>query len=193
MATLFLINSFKLHPTQAATSNKKSLSGDITITNTSNDFNGSLNIYEINNGNLTIKNDLNNSTEKRTLVVFVDKTLTINTNILHPDVNSGLVFVVKGNVNIDKTVTQIDAVIIAQGTIYTAAASGSTCTVSSVPATPLTINGSLVSLDPDNPIIFCRSLTDNSQPAEKINHQVKYLVILRDLLSDTYQKWSEIP
>lgn len=128
----------------------------------------------------------------KTAVVFVDGKLSFNQNFDLGDANSGIVFIVKGDVIIDPTVTKIDAVIIAGGTIYTA---GNGCLKSNTPTTsPLTINGSLISLNTLNSssIIFCRTLTDNSKPAEMINHQIKYLVILRNLMSDTYQKWSEI-
>lgn len=132
-----------------------------------------------------------------TEVIFIDGNLTINNDISYHtnDGNGGLVFVVSGNVNIDTSVRQIDAVIISSGSIYTA---GASCTTNNVtesnPGTPisaLTINGSLVSLEPGS-IIFCRNLADDANPAEIINQQAKYLVILRDLYADTVQKWSEV-
>ncbi len=180
---------------QATASNKKTIQGDLTVTSTTNDFNGSDNLYEI-RGNLTFNADLNNSTNNRVLIIFVNNNLTINNRLIHPDANSGLVFVVKGNVNIHKNVTQIDAVIISEGTIYTGIDSGESCShTSPVTANQLVINGSLISLHPDKNIEFCRILPENQNTtlaAEKINHQIKYLPILRDLLSDTYQKWSEV-
>lgn len=129
-----------------------------------------------------------------TAVIFIEGSIYINGNIQTLDPTKGLVLVVKNNVNIDKDVTRIDAVIISQGPIYTA---GVGCTTSSVDVgtNALTINGSLISLDLVNspPIKFCRALTDNNLPAELINQQPKYVVILRNILSDTLQKWSEIP
>ncbi len=131
-----------------------------------------------------------------TSIVFVDKDLSINGNITGANSSDGLVLVVGGNINIAATVTQIDAVLIAQGTIYTAPASApATCAKSNVTTTyPLTINGSLISLDSTKPIIFCRTLADTTQllAAEKIIQQPKYLVILRNLMSQTLQKWSEV-
>lgn len=124
-------------------------------------------------------------------VVFTAGNLLISQNNIG-STQEGLVFVVKGNVNIHKDVTRIDAVIISEGTICTAY-DGTACLDGKTITPQLTINGSLIALNGSAPIQFRRALTDNSQPAEKINHQVKYLVILRDLLSDTYQKWSEIP
>lgn len=127
-------------------------------------------------------------------VIFVDKNLSITQNISS---TAGLVFVVGGDINISQNIDTINAVLISQGKIYTA---GAGCGNSSVdkksdntPISALTINGSLISLNSGKPIIFCRKLTDNSLlPAEKIVYQPKYLVILKDLFADTYQKWSEI-
>lgn len=136
-------------------------------------------------------------------VIFVSKTnetdgnLNINTNLTNTNDKTGLLFVVEGNVLIDKSVTRIDAVIISSGAIYTATDKSATpptttCDTSLVNvANNLTINGSLISLDP-GAIIFCRTLTTNVQAAEKIVHQPKYLVILRDLFADTLLKWSEV-
>ncbi len=141
---------------------------------------------------------LNYTGKPKPSIVFVEKDLSINDDI---DANPGLVFIVKGDVNIDPSVTSIDAVIIASGTIYTA---GAGCANSSVTTSDsLIINGSLISLkqppitDPNASYIkFCRTLSgtgNDTAPAEKIIHQVKYLVILRNLLSDTFQRWSETP
>ncbi len=106
---------------------------------------------------------------------------------------TGTVFVVAGNVNISTAVTRIDAVIISAGTICTAADSSNPpqC-LPNVPSQPLVINGSLISLTNTAPIKFNRTLSNNSQPSEKINHQIKYLVILRNTLVLTLQKWSEL-
>lgn len=123
-------------------------------------------------------------------VIFVEGTLLISKNITYGDNTSGIVFVVKGDVNIDQAVTRIDAVIIAQGTICTAFSE--TCLDGTVATLQLIINGSLVSIGSAS-IQFSRTLNDNSSPAEKIIQQPKYLVILKDLMSDTLQKWSEIP
>lgn len=143
-----------------------------------------------------------------TAVIFIEGNISINRDItVNPsDPNKGLVFVVKGNVIIDQSVTQIDAVIISAGTIYTA---GADCTTNSVSnANPLTIRGSLISTYQDRnqafsctsasppancPLInLCRELSNNNNPAELVINQPKYLVILKDLYADTLQKWSEI-
>jgi len=131
-----------------------------------------------------------NPSGSRTGIIFIDGNLNISfADITYGTATTGLVFVVKGNVNINAGVQIINTVIISQGTIYTG---GTGCTKSSVSAPALTITGSLISLDSTKPIVFCRILSDNSTPAEVINHQSKYVVILRDLFSDTLQKWTEV-
>lgn len=142
-------------------------------------------IYQV-SGNLILDNNI---TVDEIGIIFVDVNLSINTDLTHDNENAGLVFVVKGDIIIAPSVTRIDAVLISSGTIYTA---GASCEINSFSASQLVINGSLISLDPLKPIRFCRTMLDNNQPAEKINQQPKYLVILRDLYSDTLQKWSEI-
>ncbi|MBU1032125.1 hypothetical protein KKE03_04380, partial [Patescibacteria group bacterium] len=131
-------------------------------------------------------------TGNQTGVIFVDGNLTIGPipgNKLTTGASVGLVFVVEDDVNIDPTVTQIDAVIISSGKIYTA---GSGCThTSPVSGSQLVINGGLVSLGDGN-IEFCRTLSDNNTAAEKIVHQSKYLIILRDLFARNEQFWSEV-
>lgn len=149
-------------------------------------------------GNLTISANMAGTTA----LVIVDGNLNINSNLCYsttcpagtPHPTSGIVFVVRGNVYISPSVTRIDAIIISEGSIYTAASSSDLlCNKNTVLSDPLVINGSLISLEVQKPIVFCRTLrTGNTAPSEQINHQVKYLVILRNLLSDTWQRWSEI-
>lgn len=131
-----------------------------------------------------------------TQVIFVEGNLSFTTaNYTYGTSTTGTVFVVKDNVNIDLLVTRIDGIIISQGVICTAY-TGSACLSATDTATSpqLTINGSLISINSNgSPAIkFRRRLADNSDPAEKIIHQPKYLVILRNLMSDTLQKWSEV-
>lgn len=136
-----------------------------------------------------------------TAVVFVGGNLEFispMTQFSYGDSISGIVFIVQGDVFIDPNITTINAVIISSGFIYTAVTSTSSppsCSNSPAVVTdnPLTVNGSLISLDPLKPIRFCRTLKlGNTVASEVVNHQVKYLVILRNLLSDTIQRWSEI-
>ena len=176
---------------------------------------GAGHIYLI-EGNLTVSG---NNSGTQSGVVFVDGNLTFTGNYCYgatgattgagdncssassPSGTIGAVFIVRGDLNIAPSVTRIDAVLISEGIIYTA---GAGCSLPA-PATPgtnsqLVINGSLISLkqppitDPNASYIrFCRKLSNNTLAAEIINHQPKYVVILRHLLSDTLQRWSEIP
>lgn len=129
-------------------------------------------------------------TVDKTGIIFTDGNLTINTNLTYTNENAGLVFIAQGDIIINPSVTRIDAVLIASGHIYTAGANCSHNTP--VTASQLIINGSLISLTSNNNIEFCRNLSNNNNPAEVINQQPKYLVILKDLFADTLQKWSEI-
>ncbi|MBI2334665.1 hypothetical protein HYU96_02590 [Candidatus Daviesbacteria bacterium] len=128
-------------------------------------------------------------------IFFVSGNLNFTANYTNGSPNAGTVFVVRGNININNIdatrVNRIDAVLIAQGTICTAFQAG-TCPDTNVTAPRLLINGSLINLNAGNPIKFRRTLSNNNEPAEEIVYQPKYLVILRNLFSDTYQKWSEI-
>lgn len=167
-------------------------------------------------GNLNLSANMSGSTS----IVFVDGNLIINTNYCYSTtcplgvgvVNplTGIVFIVQGDVYIDPAVNRIDAIIISAGKIYTAATYPSTCDHNlPVSTNQLVINGSLISIYKDSkqvpicsptpypagcPMIeFCRTLSaGNTAPSELINHQVKYLVLLRNILSDTLQRWSEI-
>lgn len=155
-------------------------------------------LYKI-NGNLTITG---NNDGPNTGVVFVDGNLFFAGNYYYGSASLtgpvsgtvGAVFVVQGNVYIEPTVTRIDAVIISSGKIYTASSSTSPCGPNSVQSyganSSLTVNGSLVALDETNNIQFCRKVSGLA--GETINQQPKYLVILRNLYSDTLQRWSEI-
>ena len=147
------------------------------------------------NGSMTIDNPFLPTASDNALV-FVEEDLNIQNNITYGGNNYGLVFVVKGNINIEPDVTQVDAVLISADKIFTGGAnciSNLTTEVSpGVPVEQLIINGSLISLNRDNQIEFCRNLNDNSIPAEKINLQPKYLVILKDIYSENLQKWTEV-
>lgn len=141
----------------------------------------------------------------QTGIIFVDGNLFIgplaSNKLKHGGNSSGLVLVVSGQVSIDPTVLEIDAVIISSGRIYTAglANAAGACSFSSVttdnnqPIKALTVNGSLISLNDTKPIAFCRKIDNTNKPSEEIHHQSKYLVILRNIFSSTLQKWSEIP
>lgn len=217
LSVYYLLHMFNLPTVQAAQAVKKTLPNNLVVHGapqpTTNEFNGPENLYETPaNSNLTFDADFGSGVATKTMVIFVSGNLIINSDIKHvngagnEDPNSGVVFVVKGNVNIATAVTQVNAVIIAEGVICTAF-DGTNCLDGTTTTPKLTINGSIVSLNPPAatpdprcaptvtaacPLKFVRSLADNTTAAEVINYQPKYLVILRDLFSDTLQRWSEV-
>lgn len=147
-------------------------------------------------GDLRLHGDI--SAPAKPVIVFVDSNILINLSnssyqFTYGNPNAGIVFIAKGNIDIDINVKRIDAVLIAEGAICTAF-NGTNCPAGNVNSDPLLVNGSLISLSSNsaNIIKFRRLLPDNTQPAEKIHYEPKYLVILKDLFADTYQKWSEI-
>jgi len=120
-------------------------------------------------------------------IIFVRGDLNITDNINYAGTNpdSGIVFVVSGNINIYSNVTRVNAVLISSGIICTAYESGACLTGTTI--TPrLTIDGSLISLNKTDlapgtsAIKMVRNLANNILSAEKINKQPKYLYILRN-------------
>ncbi len=128
------------------------------------------------------------TTEPKTLLIFIDKDLNINTNFTYGNSGSGVVFVVGGNINIDKDVTRIDGIFITSGTFCSATENGS-CDTSDK---QLIINGSVVTLNPAVSPRFVRALDDNADPAEKLNFQPKYYGLLANLFTDTVRIYAEI-
>src|SRR3989344_2279469 len=122
------------------------------------------------NGLYKVDGDLNidaNPSGSGTQIFFVEGNLNINTNYTFGSTfDSGTVFVVKKDVNIAPSVTQINAVIVSEGTIYTA---GANCQTNNEPASQLIINGSLIAITDTipSPIRFCRKLANNTEAAEK--------------------------
>ena len=187
-----------IHYTQVKSSNTvtkhQALSGDKTQGDIL--FDGSTDHLYYIDGNLDLRDPVTGS---KTGIVFVEKDLNIRGNFTYGTDLTGTVFVVKGNVNIDSSVNQINAVLISEGVICTAydfadhlCPPGFTTLLPS--SQRLVVNGSLISLDSTKPIRLRRSLIKNHLlAAEFINHQPKYLVILKKLLSYTYERWAEIP
>ncbi len=134
---------------------------------------------------------------KPTAIVFVEKDLLINSNFTYGDNTHGVVFIVRGSVYFNPSVTRFDGVIIAQGgtnnfSVCTAAPAYPACPTSAVNVgtDALVINGSIIAID--KPIYFTRRLQINTfDAAEQINHQVKYLAILNNLLARTTNIVSE--
>lgn len=187
-----------IHYTQVKSSNliekHQTLSGDKTQAQIP--FDGSTDHLYYIDGSLNLTGSV---TGGKTGVVFVEKDLNIRGNFTYGTQLTGAVFIVKGNVNIDPSVSQIEAVLISEGVICTAYDFAvSLCPPGFTTPLPqsqrLVVNGSFISLDSTESIRFRRSLTNNHLlAAEVINHQPKYLVILKELLSYTYERWAEIP
>ncbi len=155
---------------------------------------------QLGNGDLTLADDgiyLQTSTQTINSVgpttgggvqiIFIRGDLNIIGNITYAGTNpnSGIVFVVSGNINIYSNVTRVNAVLISSGIICTAYESGACLTGTTI--TPrLTIDGSLISLNKTDlapgtsAIKMVRNLANNILSAEKINKQPKYLYILRN-------------
>lgn len=148
-------------------------------------------------GNLTIQTNVNSNDISKPTVIFIDGNLLMDTqnNKFEPgDNSSGVVFVVQGNINIRSTMgganKSINAFFITYGTFCSSFTTSNQCI--SVGSTPLTINGSVISLG-TNPPKFVRSLADNNTgPAETVIYQPKYLVILKNIFSKTLTIWKEI-
>lgn len=179
--------------TSASVTKQAQISGDATQAS----FNFTSNTIAYVTGNLNLGG---NPPAGQTGLIFVGGNLNINSNYTYGGAGSGTVFVVQGDVNIDQAVTTVNAVIISSGNVCTATQSGS-CPVSVTncgSTCQLTINGSIVTLDPTKPIKFRRSLgssggvNDDNTAGEKIQAQAKYLVIMRKMLASSIQKWTEI-
>jgi hypothetical protein len=83
--------------------------------------------------------------------------------------------------------------LVAEGNIYTSALANTPNFGTTSSAPQLTVNGSIISLGQGSQrIYFNRSLVDNSQAAEVVNYQPKYLVLLRGLLTQSYTIQREI-
>lgn len=187
-----------IHYTQVKSSNlitkHQTLSGDRTQDDIP--FGGSTDhLYHI-DGSLNLTGSV---TGPKTGVVFIETDLNIRGNFTYGTELTGTVFVVEGNVNIDSSVNQINAVVISEGVICTAYDfTASLCPPGFTTPLPqsqqLVVNGSFISLDSTKQIRLRRSLINNRLlAAEIINLQPKYLVILKELLSYTYERWAEIP
>lgn len=151
--------------------------------------NGSINFTGDGIYQQTTSLNISSATGSGVQIIFVQGNLYITGNINYADTDpySGLVFIVSGDINIDSNLTKVNAVLISSGTICTAFdAISSTCLTGTTITPQLTINGSLISLNrinlPDgaSAIKLVRNLATNTQPAELINKQPKFLYILKN-------------
>ncbi len=143
-------------------------------------------------GNLSLTQSINGDDSG---IIFVGGNLNLGPvpsgQFVQGNGTHGIIFVVQGDINIDVDVIRIDASLIGNGNIYTA---GANCAVTSVLTNnPLIINGSLIEINSVKAIKFCRNLRDNTKgAAEQVNYQPKYLYIMKDMLSEKIQRWSEV-
>jgi hypothetical protein len=140
------------------------------------------------------------------MVVFLDGDLVVTGDLLYPNhalgtpppQNAGIIYVVKGDILISSTVSELDGVFMAGGTIYTSCSGTvkATCLAADQTATTkqLVINGNLINLDKDQPIVFKRDLAlvnGNTTPAEKVIADPKFLVLFHQLFAQTYSVQTE--
>lgn len=125
------------------------------------------------------------------LVLFINGNLNIRKDIEASDnaPATGLVFIVKGNVNIFHNVRKLDAVFIFEGEFNDKWNSGQGDPQSNF---PLAINGALISLGQD--LILKRNLGSQNQntPAETINFQPQYLILFQEFFGPDGFTWREV-
>jgi len=136
-------------------------------------------------GNFTISSSAipgNYKSYEFSQIIFINGDLTISTELqIHQ--NSALALIVKGDVKIDKSVTNLEAGIISDGTISTAynVQEGS-------PTSTLNLKGAFVA----NKFRLQRTLqgTNNSDtPSESFIYEPKLLVLLREITGNSQVKW----
>jgi hypothetical protein len=141
-------------------------------------------------GNVDIEQEGNIQWTGKPTVIFIDGNLTFGAGL---DVNSntGLVFIVSGNITINSAVTQVDGVFISYGKFNTT----SYTTSCGVPLTEthsqLQIHGAVYSF---GSTCFTRNLgkAKNADPAELITYEPKYLVLFRETLGETVTSFKEV-
>ena len=149
-------------------------------------------IYNI-TGNLTIDGTIN--APQRSVIVFVDGNLLINQNITYGrgNSNAGFVFIVKGDVRVHTRVTELNGIFVTNGAFCSATNDTTSANCSDVGLIQqLVINGAVISTNSSKPPKFVRRLDENVNPAEKINFEPKYLVMLKDTLSSSQRVFTEV-
>ncbi len=146
------------------------------------------------NGDLNISGNIPGSD---IALVFIEGNLNIKSNLTQPAPKKGLIFIARGNINIDPSVRTIDAVLINYNIFCSAYDFGAgQCPPTNIPAQQLVINGSVIYLNSTARATpnFVRDNggTGNSQPAEVINYDPKYLVVLKNLMTRNLTIWKEV-
>ena len=134
-------------------------------------------------GNSLAVNEALSLTGNRQLVLYINGDLNINSNIIFND-DSGVIFVVKGNLNISSTPTEIDGMYLVDRTIST----GDT-------STPLKIKGALFASLTGK--IFGQSRKVNISlpiplPSEEVIFEPKYLIKFSQILGRSNIVWREV-
>lgn len=180
---------------------KTKITGDAIQAN----INAATQLYQI-TGNLTINNDI---ALTKPIVVFVGGNLYINSNLTSNDAQTGIMFVVKGGIYINRNIPLVGSntsVIINAFLIdYTGFCSawdgmippdpnGSNCVDFPDFATEkyLTINGSVISMNPNVAPQFARKKATETISSETIKYEAKYLVIMKSIFSRDQKDWREI-
>jgi hypothetical protein len=112
------------------------------------------------------------NTSNRRLSLLVSGNLVINSNIVSaltyaPDAMPTTVFIVSGNIYVDHSVTRIDGLLIARGTIYTCSSAGAPITARAASGStancdaPLLVNGQMIA----NNIDFGRTYGGTNEAA----------------------------
>lgn len=138
---------------------------------------------------LTIDSEINNNDVRSSGVIFVNGDLIINKDLKNNSPTTGLAFIVKGAIKVNPSVKDINAFLISYGGFYSAW-DGNSC--NDTDQNFLKIYGSVISLNIEAGPKFCRQKSAPGQPAEKINYEPKYLVILKDIFARDLKIWQEV-
>ena len=105
--------------------------------------------------------------------------MTIDTNILI-STSSTILFIVKGDVKINKNVQDVQSALISDKTIYTAYN-----IISKERTQPLELKGIFSA----NKFNFQRTLQTNDQPAEYFIYEPKYLIEMKEYMGESQMEW----
>lgn len=113
-------------------------------------------------------------------VLFVDGSLTVDGNLTVGAADT-VTFIVSGNINVDPTVTQMDGIYVA-GLAFNSSSSSSALVVDGA------VYADAVSLGR----VLVPASANDTNPAEQLNFQVKYLVGLNSVLGSPSVSWREV-
>ena len=126
---------------------------------------------------------------ERPAVIFVDGNMTIDNNI-SINANSGIIFIVSGDITVDATVDEIAGMFITDGTFYSRDVI--TCALNpSHDDDRLVINGAVYAF---GDLCFTRDLgaSNENTPAELINYEPKYLYLFQEIVGDPTVIYREV-